>query len=142
VVVGSRLSGAGSILERMLGTVLRDDICASPRLHVSWVVDYDFFGMSGFWLLLLSFIWDLLPIPMKSAPSMHALYLLLLFLTILSYIYIYIYYYFIYSVLLYLFHLVFRTHVLSCVRGGIVTSKLFLIILGCDTNYLKIVKKC
>jgi hypothetical protein len=39
---------------------------------------------------------------------------------------------------IYLFHIVFRTHVSSCVRGGVVTPKFNLFILGCDIYCLEL----
>jgi hypothetical protein len=59
----------------------------------------------------------LLPIPMEVAPPMSALYLSVLFWTAIV---LYYYYCFVYcGIFLIFIHLAFRTHVSSCVRGGI-----------------------
>jgi hypothetical protein len=88
VVVGSRYFRFGIFLERVLGTVLRDDRDASLHLHVSRVVGYDPSGFEFYFFLLGFYLRDLLPIPMELAPPMQALYTLCSFWTVWSCSYI------------------------------------------------------
>jgi hypothetical protein len=46
------ITGSGFFLERVLGTVLRDDRDASLHVHVSRVVGYDTLGFAFYFLLL------------------------------------------------------------------------------------------
>jgi hypothetical protein len=87
-------------------------------------------GLIGYRFFLFFFIWEiLLPILMESARRCWTLYY-----TVYSglHIILYYYYYYIYFLLSYFIYLVFRTHVLLCVRGGIVILNLFYLILRCD----------
>jgi hypothetical protein len=57
MVVGSRYFRFEIFLERVLGTVLRDDRDASLHLHVSRVVGYDPSGFE-FYLFLFGFLFE------------------------------------------------------------------------------------
>jgi hypothetical protein len=116
VVVGSRYFRFGIFLERVLGTVLRDDRDSSLHLHVSRIVDRIHWVLDFCSFLLGFYLRDLLPIPMLPAPVDAGVVFVCLFWTVWSCIYIY--YCFVYSVIDLFYSLAFRTHVSSCVRGG------------------------
>jgi hypothetical protein len=67
VVVGSRYYRFGNFLERVLGTVPRDDRDVSLHLHVSRVVGYDPSGFEFYFFLLGFYLRDFLPILMELA---------------------------------------------------------------------------
>jgi hypothetical protein len=136
VIVESRFTDAGFIFMRVLDAVLRDVRCASSHEHSEhdswlWLIGYRVF------ILSFGFLFERFYRPFRWSQPCRCW---ALYYTTYSRLLIILYYYdcFVYSVLPYFIHLVFRTHVLSCVRDRIVILNMFYFILGVTIWLLKI----
>jgi hypothetical protein len=122
VVVGSRFTCMGFILIKVLGAVLRGDRGILLHQHMSMVVFiriyrvrvlFSFFGIL-FERFCCPFRW--------SQPRRCRRCISYCYSGLCCYIFIFIIIIFIVcDLFIYLFHIAFRTHVSSCVRGGIIT---------------------
>jgi hypothetical protein len=118
--VGSKITGTGFVLMRMLGAVLRDDRGVSPHQLVSRVVLIRIHRVSG---LIISFgiLFERFCCPFRWSQPRRCRRCILYYYSGRYGHVLFIYYYFIYSKTFIFIHLAFCTRVLSCVRGEVVT---------------------